>query len=184
MEDRAILALFLSRSDRAVDALAQAYGPLCRSIALGVLGDPRDAEECENDAYLQVWNAIPPARPDHLRAYVCRTVRNLALNRLRRDARQKRGGGPETLYTELSDAIPSGDDVAAAADDTVLQCLRTFLAGQSRRDRALFLRRYFYAQPVKELAPLFHMTESAVSTRLGRMRAKLKDYFIQEGITL
>lgn len=184
MEDRAILELFLSRSDRAVDALAEAYGPLCRSIALGVLDDPRDAEECENDAYLQVWNAIPPARPEHLRAYVCRTVRNLALNRLRRNACRKRGGGLEALYAELSDAIPSGDDVHAAADDTALQCLQTFLAHQSRRDRSLFLRRYFYAQPVKELAAQFHMTESAVSTRLGRMRAKLKDNFIQEGITL
>ena len=184
MEDRAIIELFFHRSERAVEELRQKYGRLCRTIALGILGDDRDAEECENDAWLRVWNSIPPECPEHLGAYVGRIVRNLALNRRKHDRRQKRGGELETLHAELLQCVPDSQDVQAAADDTVLQCIQRFLERQSPRDRALFLRRYFYLEPVQELAGPFSMSPSAVSTRLGRMRAKLKLELEKEGITL
>lgn len=184
MEDQEIVGLFFARSDRAVAALAEKYGGLCRAIARGILADERDAEECENDAWLQVWNAIPPANPDHLGAYMGKIVRNLALNRLKHDQRQKRGGVLTELTAELRDCLPGGDDVAAAADDTALACVRDFLEKQDRVSRALFIRRYFYMESVETLAGAFHMKASAVSTRLGRMRARLKQTLEQEGITL
>ena len=184
MEDRAIIELFFARSQRAVEELRQKYGRQCRTIARGILADPRDAEECENDAWLRVWNSIPPDCPEHLGAYVGRITRNLALNRLKFDRRKKRGGELESIHAELLQCVPGAQDVQAAADDTVLQCIRRFLEGQSPRDRALFLRRYFYLESVQELAAPFGMTPSAVSTRLGRMRAKLKIELEKEGITL
>lgn len=113
-----------------------------------------------------------------------RIVRNLALNRWKHDRRQKRGGELEALHAELLQCVPDSQDVQAAADDTVLQCIQRFLERQSPRDRALFLRRYFYLEPVQELAGPFSMSPSAVSTRLGRMRAKLKTELEKEGITL
>lgn len=184
MEDRWIIDLFFERSEEAVQALSRKYGKLCRTIARGILADPRDAEECENDTWMRVWNSIPPERPEHLGAYVGRITRNLALNRLKFDSRKKRGGELESIHAELHDCIPDGHDVEAAADDTVLQCIQHFLERQSPRDRTLFLRRYFYLESVQDLAAPFGMTASAASTRLGRMRAKLKLELEKEGITL
>lgn len=184
MEDSRIIELFFVRSEQAVEELRQKYEKLCRTIARGILADPRDVEECENDTWMQVWNAIPPERPEHLGAYVGRITRNLAINRLRRDKSKKRGGELASIHAELHDCIPSTQDVEASADDTVLQCIQRFLERQSPRDRALFLRRYFYLESVQELAAPFGMTASAVSTRLGRMRAKLKLELQKEGITL
>lgn len=184
MEDKQIIELFRARSHEAAAALSEKYGARCRAIARGILADPRDAEECENDTWMRAWNTIPPACPAHLGAYVCRIARNLALNRLKHDKRKKRGGELETICAELHGCIPSGEDVQAAADDTVLQCVRAFLEGSGPRDRALFLRRYFQLEPVGELAKRFRMTPSAVSTRLGRMRARLKTELEKEGITL
>lgn len=184
MEDSRIIELLFARSQDALTALAEKYGGLCRTIIRGILSDPRDVEECENDTWLHLWNAIPPERPTHLSAYTGRVARNLAINRLRREGTKKRGGELETICAELHECIPDANDVEAAADDTVLQCIRRFLAGQSPRDRALFLRRYFYMESTQSLAVSFGMTASAVSTRLGRMRAKLKLELEKEGITL
>lgn len=184
MDDRRIIELFFARSEQAVQALSAKYGRLCRTIARGILADPRDAEECENDTWMRVWNSIPPDCPEHLDAYVGRITRNLAINRLKFDSRKKRGGELESIHAEMHDCIPDVHDVEATADDTVLQCIRAFLERQSPRDRALFLRRYFYLESVQELAAPFGMTASAVSTRLGRMRAKLKLELEKEGITL
>lgn len=184
MEDRRIIELFFERSEQAVHALSGKYGKLCRTIARGILADPRDVEECENDTWMRVWNSIPPDCPEYLGAYVGRITRNLAINRLKFDSRKKRGGELASIHTELRDCIPDRHDVEAAADDTVLQCIRRFLERQSPRDRVLFLRRYFYLESVQDLAAPFGITASAVSTRLGRMRAKLKTELEKEGITL
>lgn len=184
MEDRRIIELFFARSEQAVQVLSEKYGRLCRTIARGILADPRDVEECENDTWLRVWNSIPPDCPEHLGAYVGRITRNLAINRLKFDSRKKRGGELESIHAELHDCIPDAHDVETAADDSVLRCIQHFLENQSSRDRALFLRRYFYLEPVQELAAPFGMTASAVSTRLGRIRAKLKLELEKEGITL
>lgn len=184
VEDNRIIELFFARSEQAVQTLSDQYGKLCRTIARGILADPRDVEECENDTWMQVWNAIPPERPEHLGAYVGRITRNLAINRLRRDKSKKRGGELECIHAELHECIPDAHDVEAAADDTVLQCIRRFLEQQSSRDRAMFLRRYFYLESGQEIAVSFGMSASAVSTQLGRMRAKLKLELEKEGIPL
>ena len=82
MEDHQIISLFLSRSDDAIVELKGKYGGLCRSVILNILHDPSEAEECLNDTLLGVWNAIPPAQPQTLSAFVCRIARNLALKRV------------------------------------------------------------------------------------------------------
>lgn len=70
MDDERIIALFFERSELAIRALDDKYGALCRKVAYGILGSAQDAEECVSDAYLGAWNAVPPTRPDPLRAYI------------------------------------------------------------------------------------------------------------------
>lgn len=83
MEDRGIIELFYARMEQGIVELSNKYGRLCYTIAYNILISRSDAEECENDTYLRVWNTIPPVWPDCLRAYVSRIVRNLALDRVR-----------------------------------------------------------------------------------------------------
>ena len=81
MEDRKIVELFWNRSEYAIAELAGKYGGLCRSLANRILRDSRDVEECVNDAYLAVWQRIPPERPSPLSAYICGITKNLALKK-------------------------------------------------------------------------------------------------------
>ena len=101
MDDATIINLFWARDEAAIPAAQDKYGAYCRAIALGILADARDADECVNDALLRLWRAIPPERPRSLRAFLGRITRNLAINALRDASRQKRGGGAAALAARM-----------------------------------------------------------------------------------
>ncbi len=185
MEDAGIVELLFARSERAVEELAGKYGAGCRRIAGNILGDDRDAEECVNDTYLGVWNAVPPKRPDPLRAFVYRVARNLAVKRYHRNSARKRGGGYDAVLDELEECLagfPTLEDQLEARE--LSRLLDLFLDGLSERDRALFVRRYWYAEPVESLAKHFGATPNNIYVRLHRIRDRLRQYLLKEGIEI
>ena len=184
MEDSHIIQMFFDRMESAIAALSAKYGKLCYRIAYNILTNHADAQECENDTYLRVWDTVPPTWPDNLRAYVSRIVCNLALDRVRYQNRQKRSVATDWTLSELSECIPSAVSVEADADDTVVQTLTSYLNTLDDLTRVLFIRRYFYMDSVEMLARQFGMNASSVSTRLTRTRARLKAYLEREGIVL
>ncbi len=185
MEDREITQLFLARSEQAVAALAERYGALCCRIAQNILHDRRDAEECVNDAYLAVWNTVPPQEPDPMLSYVCRIVRNLAVKRYHRNTARKRNSAYDAALDEIADCFPasaSAEDEAEACETARL--INAFLETLDRDSRVLFVRRYWYADPIGDLAALFGTSRHTVSVRLFRIRGALKKYLQQEGVSL
>ena len=68
MDDKQIIALYPARAEEAISEPADKYGKLCRRIANNILGNDQDSEECVNDTYLGLWNAIPPTKPSFLPA--------------------------------------------------------------------------------------------------------------------
>lgn len=184
MDDVALVGLYWDRDERAIPATAEKYGAYCAAIAQNILPDPQDAEECVSDAYLQAWNAIPPHRPAVLSAFLGKLTRNLALNRLRRNAAQKRGGGEAALVFEEVAELLSGSDTAedAALRRELLSAIDEFLAALSARDRSLFVCRYWYFDSVKDIARRLHMTENLVSVRLHRLRQKLRLHLSERGL--
>jgi len=112
VRDEEIIALFFQRSEQAIKRLDIKYGKLCYRISYNILSSRCDAEECVNDAYLGVWNAIPPARPDPLQAYLCKTVRNISVKRCRKNGAAKRGG---SFAVALSEQLDEQDIVRVAA---------------------------------------------------------------------
>lgn len=176
MEDRYIFDLLWNRSEGALKALSDAYGGRLHSIAFHILDSHQDAEECVNDAILALWNAIPPNRPQSLLAYACGVVRNIALNRLRKES-----DSYALSLDELSGCIPAPWAVEALDARQLGQSINTFLGTLNQKSRSLFLRRYWFGDSVKEIASAFSMSESAVSVRLSRIRDKLRAYLIKEG---
>ena len=64
MDDEQIIELYWNRKEKAIEETSRKYSRLCRTIAMNILGNLPDAEECENDTYLALWNAIPSTRPN------------------------------------------------------------------------------------------------------------------------
>lgn len=182
MEDKQILTLLWNRAESAISALAGRFGRRLHQTAMNILGILQDAEECVNDTYLAIWNVVPPQRPDPLAPYVYRTGRNIALKRLRANTAQKRYAGYEVSLDELAACIP-GSSMEEALDARLLgQAIDRFLETQSRESRVVFLRRFWFSDSVRDIARQLGMTENAVSVRLSRTKAKLRDYLIKEGI--
>ncbi len=183
MEDERIVELFWQRDETAIEQTAETYGAYCRSIADQILGDPEDAEECVNDTWLRAWQSIPPARPARLRLYLGRIARNLAFDRYKLNTAKKRGGSSLPLVLEeLEECIPGNTSVDQLIDARALSaCISDFLRQQSPRDRRIFLKRYFYAASVGEIAKTYHLRESNVSVILSRLRKKLQSHLEKEG---
>ena len=130
MEDAQILQLFNARDETAIGESRRKFGPLIRALALRLLQSREDAEETENDTYLKVWNAVPPAQPLPLAPYFSAVCRRTALDRLRARTRAKRGAGAyEESLSELAEVIPDGDDGRMYADAVALKdALNAFLS--------------------------------------------------------
>lgn len=181
MDDRQIIALLFQRAQSALEALAQRFGTRLYGIAMNILGSSRDAEECVNDTYLALWNAIPPECPDPLCAYAYRTGRNIALKRLRADSAQMRNSSYDVSLDELAGCI-AAQELDEILDARALgRAIDRFLDTQSRESRVIFLRRYWFGDSIREIAHTLGMAEGTVSTRLSRTRAALRQYLLKEG---
>lgn len=182
MDDRSIIELFFARDERAISGTAERYGKICHGIAYNILGDEQDAEECVNDTYAGLWNAIPPSRPDNLRAFVCRVTRNLSLKRLRALTRQKCSREMTVSFSELEEILP--DEAVDGREGEVAAHVSAFLREQSEDVRGVFMRKYYFFDSVEAIAKRYGFSQSKVKSMLFHTRNKLKEYLIKEGITI
>ena len=183
MDDRKIIELFYERSEQAIVELSNKYGSQFQRIADQFLNNRLDAEECVNDAYLAVWNTVPPQNPDPLITYVCRIVRNLAIKRYHANTAEKRGSRYTIALDEIADALPSRASVEEEADASELsRAINRFLSSLDVKSRVLFVRRYWNADSIEDLAALFGTKKENVSVRLFRIRKKLRKHLTKEGI--
>lgn len=185
MEDSKIIDLFFERSEQAITELSKKYGAVCKRVAGNILRNGLDAEECVNDAYLGAWNTIPPRRPEPLLTYICRIVRNLSITRYHANTALKRNSFYDAALDELEECLPSAVTVETELDARELSVLLDrFLETLDRENRILFVRRYWYSDPVSEIGASFHMSGNTVSARLSRIRRKLKSFLKKEGYEL
>ena len=178
--DGEIVELYFARDEQAIAETDKKYGKVCMQVSMNIVASRPDAEECVNDGYLKTWNAIPPARPQSLCAFVCRIVRNLSINRLR-DMRAERRNRDLTLSLEELESCISVDESRA---DILPGLISAFLEGLDETDRKLFMGRYFHASPVKSLAETYGMTPNAVSIRLFKIREGLRLHLEEGGYTV
>ena len=186
MEDSAIIDLYWAREERALSETDAKYGGYCRSIAHNILKNREDSEECVSDTYLRAWSAMPPHRPAMLAVFLGRITRNLALNRLRSAAAQKRGGGgAEAVFEELQHIVSDRDTPEIALDRRELvAAINDFLAALPETKRRIFVCRYWYFDSVADIAKRYGISESKVKTTLFRCRNRLREYLNKEGYTV
>ena len=176
LEDEKIISLFFDRSEQAIIELDKKYGTYCRRLSFNLLNNWQDAEECINDAYLGIWHSIPPTRPKRLLTYLCKIVRNISLKRYHRNTACKRNSHYDVALEELEACLASHYSVEyfLNASELALE-LERFLDTLHAENRVIFLRRYWFSEPYKEIAKRVGLTEKNVSVRLTRIRRQLKE---------
>ena len=183
MEDKAIVALYWQRDEAAIRQTDDRYGDCLLAVARRILADEGDSVESVNDTYLKAWNSMPPHRPDNLFTYLCRITRQTAIDRLRRRLAQKRFGSEYCLsLEELEECVAAPDTPCAEAEKQALaQAVNTFVRSLEPKERQIFLRRYFYFEPLREIAARQGDSVAAVKSSLFRTRQKLRVYLEKEG---
>ncbi|MCR5305406.1 MAG: RNA polymerase sigma factor [Oscillospiraceae bacterium] len=178
MEDAEIIGLYFARDERAIRETGSKYGAALSRLAERITGSPQDAEECVNDVMLSTWNAIPPAKPQSLFAYLVTAVRNTAINLAVRSKAEKRGGNQMRLaLDELSESLPAPDDVETAlSENEAAERMRKFVASLPKETGRMFILRYVYLLSVKEIAEKMGVGVSKVKVTLHRTRRALKDF--------
>lgn len=182
MDDASIIKLYFERNEQAISETAAKYGRMCSGVALGILRSREDAEECVNDTYLNVWNAIPPKRPDNFRAFICRITRNLSLSRVKYNSAQKRSVDNllslDGLEEYLAAPPPNVDG------EELGRAMSAFLRTCSPQARSVFMRRYWFLESIDEIAERYSFSRSKVKSLLFRTREQLRKYLIKEGIDI
>lgn len=177
MTDRELLALYEARSEEAIAATRERYGAYCRAIALRVLENQEDVEECLSDVWLRAWNAIPPERPEHFKGWLGTVARNSAITLCRKRDHLPRQVEESAL--ELAQALTGGPGEAMEAKE-LGEAVSRFLRDQPPQHRAAFLHRYWYGDTVEETAARLGWTVGKTKTVLFRTRGKLRDYLKKE----
>ncbi len=188
MDERRIIELYSARNEEAIKETEREYGRLCYRVAYNILGNAEDAEECVNDTLLAVWNKIPQTVIlGNLKAFVCRIARNTALKRLEYNTAAKRSPSAAVSLAELEEIVY---DKSAQPDndynngENISKAISDFLRRQKPEARKVFIRRYWFFEPVSEIAKRFSFSESKVKSMLYHTRKKLKIYLTKEGIEI
>ena len=183
-KDQEILELYRARSETAISETEDRYGRYCRRIAVNILGNREDAQECVNDTFLTAWNSIPPQSPRVLATFLGSITRNLAIDRWRERRAGKRGGGEMQLaLDELSGCVPGGESPEGEVlRRELLKSVAAFLGTLPETERSVFLCRYWYFDSAQDIALHFGFSSGKVRSMLHRTRKKLQSHLKREGL--
>ena len=184
MNDLEIIELYFARNEEAIKQTDAKYGKLCHRVAYNILNNNEDSEECVNDTYIGVWNAIPPTRPNNFTAFLCKITRNISLKRIEAMARQKRSQATIVSLDELAEILPDESIAENISNDNLTELISDFLRKEKADVRNVFIRKYYFFDSVGDIAKRYSFTEDKVKSMLYHTRKKLKDYLIKEGVEI
>lgn len=186
LSDGEIIDLYWKRDERAIKETDRKYQHFLLTVAHNILRDGRDCEECLNDTYLGAWNAMPPARPNALQAFLATIMRRTAIDRYKAGKRQKRIDSELTVaLSEVEEFLADGSDPAAELDAHELgRVISEFIRALPKRRMYIFMSRYYTARPIGEIARLLGCSESTVNKEIAAIKRDLKEKLEKEGYSL
>lgn len=184
LEDFEIVDLYFKRDEKAISETEAKYGYYGMAIAGKLLDDGRDVEECLSDSYIALWNSIPPTRPNSLKAYFSKLVRNLSIKKFEYNKAAKRNSDLEVSLNELENVLADKEIKPEFSEEDIAHLISKFLRTQKLEARNIFIRKYYYFESLDEICERYEISESKVKSVLFQMRKRLRKYLEKEGVKL
>lgn len=186
LDDESIIELYWQRDEKAIEETDLKYRKYLFSVAYNLLYERLDCEECLNDTYLGAWNAIPPTRPNALKAFLTVIVRRIAIKRYRRNLKKSNVPSELTVsLSELEDIIVGDEDIASDFDaDRLGRVISDFVRSLSERRQFIFVARYYAAEPIDSIANNLKLSRSMINKELAAIRTALKEKLESEGYNI
>ena len=183
MDDNRIIEFYFEREERAIEETRLKYGKLLHHVAFSILHSQPDSEECVDDTYMKAWQSIPPKNPSILSAFLCKITRNLSINRYLQNKTRYKMLATEKVFEEFAECVP--DTHGKISDDIAIRdAINGFLATLNEIPRKIFIKRYFYMLPIKQISVEMKTSVSNVKVSLMRTREKFKAYLEKAGISI
>ena len=182
-QDEQIIEKYWQRDQSAIQETHKKYGPMLRKVAYNILCDTQDCEECQNDTYLKIWNAIPTTRPTSFLAFILQIIRQIAINRYKAKSRKKRI--PSQLMTSLEEleSLGSGVSVEGIWEAKELgELITVFVENLNERQRYLFVDRYYLAEPIEKTAADLSISTQVAYKELRKIKQSLREYLERNGV--
>jgi len=186
VSDAEIIDLYWARNEDAIKQTDRKYRTYLLTVAMNILQDEQDSEECLNDTYVSAWNSMPPNRPAILKAFLSTIMRRHALVKHRNQHRQKRGGLSQALSLSDLEGIVSDQGREYMQSDVIrlAEILEKYLDSLDQMQRYVFLSRFYYGKSVVEIASVLHVHRSKVNRELTKIRKTLREALEKEGIEI
>ena len=183
LSDQEIIELYWARNERAITETDAKYKRYLFTIAYNILHDRLDCEECINDTYLGTWNTIPPEKPSVFQAFISKIMRNIAVNRYKKNKADKRVPSEMTLsISEIENVFPDPSTTEEAyMISQISHIISEYLRGLSDKNAFIFISRYYCSDKIADIAKMLHTSESTVFRELTKMKNSLKEILIKEG---
>ncbi len=183
MQDEKIIELYWKRDETAIQETAQKYEKYLSVIAHNILNDIEDSRESVNDTYLKAWNSMPPNKPNILKTFLAKITRQISIDIFRTRTRKKRGSSQyELSLCELEECIPDNNSPQQEVELKLLtNLINDFLYSLPELSRNIFVCRYYFCDPIKNISAFFALSESKVKSTLYRTRLSLKEHLESEG---
>lgn len=182
MDDSKIIELFFARNQEAIQQTDKVYGRRLFLLADRIVRNEQDAEESVSDTYMKAWENIPPTRPAFFYAYLAKICRFLSMGKLDWNNAAKRKAELVELSAEMENCIPDVSREMQIQSQELGALMNEFLGTLSDENRRIFMRRYWYAESIAEIAQRFGLGQSNVKTKLMRTRNALRLFLEKEGI--
>lgn len=186
MEDEQIVSLYWDRNEAAIRETEIKYDRYLTTIAYNILNDREDSRESVNDTYLAAWDSIPPHKPAVLSSYLAKLTRRISIDLFRYRTRDKRLNSEYAIsLSELGDCVSGGNTTEEAVNVKLLaDAIGIYLRLLPEDTRTAFIGRYYFLDPLKEVARYCGMSESKCKSLLHRTRLGLKEYLKKEGFAV
>lgn len=184
--DEQIIELYWQREEIAIQETNRKYGQFLFRIAYNILHDRCDCEECQNDTYLGVWNAIPPTRPAVFPAFIMQIMRRIAINRYKQKTSKKRIPSELTIsMEELNDVLHSEMSVETEyAAKEIGKIISEYVRRLTDRQQYIFVSRYYLSVNINEIARELSVSHHTVYRELGQIKIGLKEHLERNGVYL
>ena len=186
LPDEQIIDLYFAREERAITETEKKYGAYLHTVAYNILSNEQDVEECLQDTYLRVWNAVPPERPHVFPAFLVKITRNLSLHRYEMEHRQKRVPVAACLpIEEVQEFLPGEYDPNVELESSsIMAVVNAYLKTTSKRRMYIFISRYFFSFTISQIAERLSCSQTLVRREITIIKTELREKLQKEGIII
>lgn len=182
VSDENIIALYWSRDEKAIEETDFKYKHYLFNVAYNIVHGRDDCEECLNDTYFAAWNAMPPTKPNVLKAFLTTIIRRISVNRYHSNLRHSE---MTVALSELEDFISDDEHVDSQVEAKELgRVISGFVRTLPQRRKFIFMSRYYAAEPIDTIARDLHLSRSMINKELAAIRKALKEKLESEGYVL